>query len=30
VVMCEGKIVYETPGTGADAHEIGRHMAGHG
>ncbi|MBV9394634.1 MAG: ABC transporter ATP-binding protein [Methylobacteriaceae bacterium] len=29
VVMCEGKIVYETPGTGADAHEIGRHMAGH-
>ena len=30
LVMCEGKIVYETPGTGADAHEIGRHMAGHG
>jgi simple sugar transport system ATP-binding protein len=29
VVMCEGKIVYETPGAGADAHEIGRHMAGH-
>ena len=29
VVMCEGKIVYETPGTDADAHEIGRHMAGH-
>jgi ABC-type uncharacterized transport system ATPase subunit len=30
LVMCEGKIVYDTPGTGADAHEIGRHMAGHG
>jgi simple sugar transport system ATP-binding protein len=29
LVMCEGKIVYETPGVGADAHEIGRHMAGH-
>jgi simple sugar transport system ATP-binding protein len=29
VVMCEGKIVYETPSVGADAHEIGRHMAGH-
>jgi general nucleoside transport system ATP-binding protein len=29
VVMWEGKIVYETPGAGADAHEIGRHMAGH-
>jgi ABC-type uncharacterized transport system ATPase subunit len=29
LVMCEGKIVYETPGAGADAHEIGRHMAGH-
>jgi simple sugar transport system ATP-binding protein len=29
VVMCEGKIVYETPGAAADAHEIGRHMAGH-
>jgi ABC-type uncharacterized transport system ATPase subunit len=29
VVMCEGKIVHETPGAGADAHEIGRHMAGH-
>jgi hypothetical protein len=28
-VMCEGKIVYETPSVGADAHEIGRHMAGH-
>ncbi|MBV8850742.1 MAG: ATP-binding cassette domain-containing protein, partial [Methylobacteriaceae bacterium] len=28
VVMCEGKIVYETPGVGADAQEIGRHMAG--
>jgi simple sugar transport system ATP-binding protein len=29
VVMCEGKIVFEAPGPGADAHEIGRHMAGH-
>ncbi len=29
VVMCEGEIVYETSGAGADAHEIGRHMAGH-
>jgi simple sugar transport system ATP-binding protein len=29
VVMCEGKIVYETASVGADAHEIGRHMAGH-
>jgi ABC-type uncharacterized transport system ATPase subunit len=30
LVMCEGRIVYETRGAGADAHEIGRHMAGHG
>ena len=29
LVMCEGRIVYETPAAGADAHEIGRHMAGH-
>jgi hypothetical protein len=27
--MCEGKIVFETLGAEADAHEIGRHMAGH-
>ncbi len=29
VVMSDGAIVYETPAAGADAHEIGRHMAGH-
>ncbi len=29
VVMSEGAVVYETPIAAADAHEIGRHMAGH-
>ena len=29
VVMSDGAIVYETAAAGADAHEIGRHMAGH-
>jgi simple sugar transport system ATP-binding protein len=28
LVMSEGAIVYETPIATADAHEIGRHMAG--
>jgi simple sugar transport system ATP-binding protein len=30
LVMSEGAIVYETPIATADAHEIGRHMAGRG
>lgn len=30
LVMSEGAIVYETPIAAADAHEIGRHMAGRG
>ncbi len=29
VVMRQGQIVHETPGAGADAQEIGRHMVGH-
>jgi ABC-type uncharacterized transport system ATPase subunit len=30
VVMHHGEIVHETPGKGADALDIGRHMVGHG
>ena len=29
LVMCDGRIVYETPADGADPHVIGEHMAGH-
>jgi general nucleoside transport system ATP-binding protein len=30
VVMRDGRIVHETPGEGAEAHAVGRHMVGHG
>jgi simple sugar transport system ATP-binding protein len=30
VVMRQGRIAYETPAEGADAHVIGGHMVGHG